>query len=128
MTHNSQVGDYTYGTQPHAVTAAGSNTYSYDENGNMLSGSGRTLTYDHENMPVSINLTNLVYDGNNNRVKKDNTVYIEKLYECIGSSSTKYIFANGIRVALKRSTGEINYYSQDHLVRPLETIGSHLNY
>jgi|GEM_PF-4223160 len=115
MTYNSQVGDYTYGAQPHAVTTAGGNTYTYDENGNMVSGAGRTVTYDHENMPVGINAMNFVYDGNNSRVKKDDIVYIEKLYECIGSSCIKYIFAGGIRIALKRSTGAVYYYSQDHL-------------
>ena len=115
MTYNSQVGYYTYGIKPHAVTQAGSNTYTYDANGNMLSGAGRTLTYDHENKPTSINSMSLSYDGNGDRVKKGSTVYIEKLFECVSGSCTKYIFANGRRVALKRSTGEVNYYSQDHL-------------
>ncbi len=60
MLSNSQVGTYTYPTsgsssvQPHAVTGAGSNTYVYDANGNMTSGTGRTITYDHENRPSSI--------------------------------------------------------------------------
>jgi hypothetical protein len=115
MTYNSQVGYYAYGTKPHAVTQAGSYTYTYDANGNTISGAGRTLTHDHENKPITINSMSLFYDGNGDRVKKGSTVYIEKLYECVGGSCTKYIFANGKRVALKRSTGEVNYYSEDHL-------------
>ena len=60
MTNNSQLGTYTYPTsgsssvRPHAVTGAGTNTYAYDANGNMTSGAGRTITYDHENRPISI--------------------------------------------------------------------------
>ena len=36
-------------TRPHAVTRAGTKTYSYDANGNMLMGDGRVMTYDYEN-------------------------------------------------------------------------------
>lgn len=48
----SGVGTYSYGgtcngvkAGPHAVTQAGNNSYCYDENGNMLSGDGRTMSY-----------------------------------------------------------------------------------
>lgn len=48
----SGVGSYTYGQScngvtagPHAVTTAGSKSYCYDSNGNMLSGDGRTMVY-----------------------------------------------------------------------------------
>ncbi|MEN6438832.1 MAG: hypothetical protein ABFD97_09635 [Syntrophobacter sp.] len=38
ITYNSRVGAYTYGSsQPRRVTAAGSNTFGYDANGNMTS-------------------------------------------------------------------------------------------
>ena len=46
ITRKSDVGDYRYGTaRPHAVTRAGSDTYTYDANGNQTGGAGRTLAY-----------------------------------------------------------------------------------
>ena len=58
MTSNSQLGTYSYpdsgSARPHTVTSAGGKTYNYDANGNMISGAGRTIAYDHENRPISI--------------------------------------------------------------------------
>lgn len=63
------VGSYTYGTQasdcpegalskPHAVVTAGSNTYCYDQNGNLrrrkIGATTYTLTYDAENRLVGV--------------------------------------------------------------------------
>ncbi len=63
MTDNSRVGTYTYpasgssSIRPHAATTAGAHTYTYDANGNMISGAGRTISYDYENRPTSITTT-----------------------------------------------------------------------
>jgi RHS repeat-associated protein len=119
MTYNSQVGSYTYwkdyfGTKPHAVYQAGSNTYQYDNNGNMTSSPGKTLTYDYDNRPVSISGTTFVYDFSGQRVKKNATIYIGKLYECTGGTCTKYIFAGGNRIAYKTGSA-VYYYHTDHL-------------
>ncbi|MEK7837750.1 MAG: hypothetical protein AAB328_07185, partial [candidate division NC10 bacterium] len=126
MTYNSQVGNYAYptnGIRPHAVTQAGTNTYIYDANGNMTSGAGRTITYNYDNMPTSITkngaTVNSAYDYSGQRVKKTvsstTTVYIGKLYICTGSTCSKYIFANGNRIAVKASSGSRYYYHTDHL-------------
>ena len=51
------VGSYTYGAGtagPHAVTTAGSDTYTYDDGGNQLTGAGRTLAYTTFNKVSSI--------------------------------------------------------------------------
>ena len=48
ITNKSDVGSSNYvygGSRPHAVTAAGGNSYAYDSDGNMTSGAGRTLTW-----------------------------------------------------------------------------------
>lgn len=46
ITNKSDVGSYTYGgPRPHAVTSAGVNSYSYDANGNMDAGGGRSLEW-----------------------------------------------------------------------------------
>jgi RHS repeat-associated protein len=55
ITYNSRLGSYRYESkQPHAVTAAGANTYAYDAAGLMTSRAGRTLTWDGDNRLASI--------------------------------------------------------------------------
>jgi RHS repeat-associated protein len=130
MLSNSKVGAYTYpasgaaSVRPHAVSTAGSNSYSYDANGNMISGAGRTINYNVDNRPSSITTaggtTTFVYDGSGARVKKTvgaaTTIYIGKLYECAGTTCSKYIFAGGQRIALKQvGSAEVYYYHTDHL-------------
>lgn len=49
------MGTYDYDpARPHAVTSAGSNTYTYDDNGNMLAGASRTMTWNTANLPTQI--------------------------------------------------------------------------
>ena len=73
--------------------------------------------YNYENMPVSVNATQFVYDGNSTRVAKSSpgstTVYIDKLYECTNGSCRKYIFAGNSRVAMKSGT-TVLFYHPDH--------------
>ncbi|MDH3588267.1 MAG: FG-GAP-like repeat-containing protein, partial [Gammaproteobacteria bacterium] len=48
ITSKTGIGDYDYGAGsagPHAVTSAGGETYTYDANGNNVSGDGRTIKY-----------------------------------------------------------------------------------
>ena len=48
ISYKSDVGTYLYGQNgagPHAVSSAGGVSYSYDANGNQVSGDGRTLSY-----------------------------------------------------------------------------------
>lgn len=80
--------------------------------------------YNYDNMPTYVNYngttTQLVYDGQGNRVKKiagtTNTVYIGTFYEVVnsGASGYKYIFAGGTRIARKNASAT-HYYHQDHL-------------
>jgi len=79
ITNKSDVGAYTYDPlHPHAVATAGGNSYSYDANGNMLSGAGRTLTWTSFDRPASISTANayvsMGYDANHKRISKVNTV------------------------------------------------------
>ncbi|MDO8444571.1 MAG: RHS repeat-associated core domain-containing protein [Deltaproteobacteria bacterium] len=129
MTYNAQVGNYTYpasgsgSIRPHAVTTAGGNSYTYDNNGNMTNWEGRTITYYPENWVKEIvdgTTTTSTYDGNGERVRKTSgsttTTYIGKLYECTGSTCYKYIFANSQRIARKVvGAPNILYYHPDHL-------------
>ncbi len=98
----------------HAVIQAGTNTYQYDANGNMIASTQRDIFYDYENRPISINGTTFIYDYAGQRVKKNNTIYIGKLYECTNGNCTKYIFAGSSRIASKTSSNTY-YYHTDHL-------------
>lgn len=80
-------------------------SYGYDANGNMTSSPGKTITYNYDNKPVSINATTFVYDFSGQRVKKNSTIYIGKLYECTAGSCTKYIFAERWE---NRDTSQLN--------------------
>ena len=70
--------NYTYGdtNHDHAVTQMGTDSYSYDNNGNQVTrnvgGSSYTLSYDAENHMVGVTgaaTQTFVYDGDGNRVK-----------------------------------------------------------
>jgi RHS repeat-associated protein len=134
MLSKSNVGTYAYPTsgsssvRPHAVSSDGTNTYTYDANGNMILGAGRIITYDYENRPDSVIkngvTTTFVYDGDGGRVKKSDgtntTIYIGKLYVCEGTtpplSCVKFIFSGGQRIAIKQvSSGSTSYFHADHL-------------
>ncbi len=128
MTYNCKYGNYEYDPDhPHAVKRVVKNgaiidEYDYDTNGNMISGAGRTFTYDYDNRPTSIiygsTYANSVYDASGNRVKKvtptSTTIYIGQLYECTSGQCTKYIFAGTQRVA-KIESANTYYYHTDHL-------------
>ena len=119
-------------TRPHAVTRAGTKTYSYDANGNMLLGDGRIMTYDYENRLSTVRkngaTTTFVYDGDGGRVKKTvtsgstttTTTYIGKLYVCEGTSCSRLIYAGTQRIALvpmppSGRTPSPSYFHPDHL-------------
>ncbi len=129
MTYNCKYGYYYYDdtAHKHAVTkikkADGTliDQYSYDANGNMISGVGRSFTYDYDNRPTSITYgstyANSVYDASGNRVKKvsptSTTIYIGQLYECTGGVCTKYIFAGNQRIANIKGFGVYYYHTRD---------------
>jgi RHS repeat-associated protein len=134
ITTTSRLGNYAYGLKPHAVITAGSNLYTYDANGNMLtrvevSGTQRityTQSWDRENRlavvtnTVSGQVSQYFYDGDGNRVKKvqngQTTVYVGAIYEknLTTGVTTTYYFAGGQRVALRQG-GALSYLVADHL-------------
>ena len=132
MTLNDRVGTYTYPqgivgqpygpAHPHAVSSAGGISYNYDNNGNLTSGNGRTITWHYDNKPRTITAggttVTYVYDYAGQRAKKTvgstTTRYIGKLYECAGSTCTTYIFGGNQRIA-KKVGSTLTYYHQDHL-------------
>jgi RHS repeat-associated protein len=132
LTLNSQLSASAYvypasgasSVRPHAVTTAGVNSYTYDANGNMLTGAGRTYTWNQENKPLTVTqsgtTTTFVYDGDGGRVKKivstTTTRYISKLYECDNANCSRFIWAGSTRIAtIAVNTGTIQYWHGDHL-------------
>ena len=104
LSSKSDVGPYTYAqSHTHAVTQAGSNTYTYDQNGNMISrtvgGVVWTYAYNAENQLTAVRKNNQLvneygYDGDGKRVwAKDcegylpdspkMTIYIGNYYEAV---------------------------------------------
>ncbi|WP_306143142.1 RHS repeat-associated core domain-containing protein [Roseibium sp. MMSF_3412] len=123
ITFNSSVGAYTYpdpsNPQPHAVTAAGSFSYSYDVKGNLVSGGGRTITYDGEDRPVSVTFngqtTSFVYAPDGKRLKKttggQTTLYLGADEEITPAGThIKHPHAD-----VRKAGTEINWMHRDHL-------------
>ena len=100
----------------HAVTAAFSNSYGYDQDGiqtsRTIGGTTSTFTYDYENRLTAISggstSASFVYDADGNRVKSTisttttvTTVYIAGIYEFIEAGATdkvtKYYAPRGSR-------------------------------
>jgi uncharacterized protein (TIGR02594 family) len=114
---------------PHSVTNIGLKTYTYDKNGNLLSGTGvANNTWDYRNRLRNSHLgpANIVsydYDNANQRVKyqygADTILYPNKFYNIKnGTNSTKHIFAGADVVAtIERlgATENIFYNQEDHL-------------
>jgi len=111
-------------------------SYEYDENGNMTAGPDftdpaqpamRTITYNADNMPVSIthtkgtsfNVLEFAYNGESKRVKKvvnggNQTYYIGEHFEVRNGVETKYIFAGNLRIA-KITSSNRYFFHKDHL-------------
>lgn len=129
--------DYAYGSagsKPHAVTVARGKTYSYDANGSMQSGAGRTITWNSANLPTRIvkgsTSADFSYAPDGTRYQQvavsggvSRTVrYIGKLYEQITKNGVvthkNYLHAGGRVVAVREvvnSTVTMKYLHQDHL-------------
>ncbi|MCW5620467.1 MAG: RHS repeat protein, partial [Burkholderiales bacterium] len=142
----SGVGTYTYNAsgatsiRPHAVASITGTvngvvnpTFTYDANGNMTSGAGRTYTYTSYNQVSQItsggNVVSFSFDVDHQRVKEvgpnDTTIFVmaegvhyEK--KIVGSSVTDmhFIRAYGMTVALysmRSGTVQTRYFHLDHL-------------
>ena len=123
---------------PHAVVSAGGNSYAYDDNGNMVSGAGRTLTWTSFNKPATVvdaaTRTAFVHGPDRARIVQTRVQgattttikYVAGLFERVSKTgeatkSVHYIFAGGARIAIRTTddapspTDSLRYLHQDHL-------------
>lgn len=110
---------------PHAVTSIGGMTYTYDENGNLISttdGLANTWTYHNELVSSVVNgaTTTYTYDHTGQRVTKDNgttvTHYPFPHYEETDTgTTTKHIYAGGALVATIEGSGGNATILHNHL-------------
>ncbi|MCI0619492.1 FG-GAP-like repeat-containing protein [Candidatus Wolfebacteria bacterium] len=119
ITEASQNGIYSYEghlgggfANPHAVTSVGGMSYTYDENGNLLStappAGGWTHTWDYRNRLVSSSdgaqTLTYTYDHAGNRVRKTSsnggeTVYVNQYFDIEDSIPKAYIYTGSEKVA-----------------------------
>lgn len=138
----SDVGTYEYnvnGPRPHAVNRIVNGTqvvgtFSYDDNGNMESGMGRTIAYFSFNKPSSITANGVTstfaYDANFSRIVKTTpavtTLYVGKLFEQTTSGATTEtratVFVGSKQIAQyvtkTGTTAQWRYFHPDHLGSP----------
>lgn len=140
ITNKSDVGAYTYG-RPHGVTQAGGNTYTYDANGNQITGAGRTLGWTSYNLPNLITeaingtprTTTFLYDYNHVRAYQANgtktVVYLNPRIDLGGHynketaggivTESYYFYAGGevvgAYVTKTNASPQTNYFHADHL-------------
>lgn len=132
----SDVGTYTYGSGPagpHAVTQAGSKTYTYDLNGNQLSGDGRSISYTVFDKATSLTAgnqnTTFTYGiGNDRLIREDSeadilkktTLYlgnVEYITQADGSTLFKRHLAGAAIATYYPSTAiqQLSYLLKDHI-------------
>ena len=127
--------DYGDTNHIHAATSAtlgaNTNTYEYDDNGNMdtriIGGQTVHLDYDAENRLVSVTGTNLsaqfTYNGDGQRVKSvvngETILFVGGHFEMKGNEVTKYYFAGASRIAVRKyvvpQSTTLTYLVGDHL-------------
>ncbi|EMN6208991.1 VCBS repeat-containing protein [Vibrio vulnificus] len=138
ITHKSDVGSYRYdGVKPHAVSAVSGKTHSsftYDAQGNMLSGLGRVITgYTSFNKPIEIRKgnasTRFQYGVNQQRYERidrnengvTQTIYLDSteiIKQPNGQTTFRYYigdFAIYEKTVGKASSSVIRYLHKDHL-------------
>jgi RHS repeat-associated protein len=128
MTFNSRVGEYDYPAvgqpRPHAPTAVAGQAFTYDANGNLEHGGGRSPLWDAENRLVQLGTTHFTYDGTGERIKKVSSEGTSLYpfgddYEITNGKVTKYVSVEGLGVVAKRvgegTASQTFWMHTDHL-------------
>ena len=122
MLSQTGIGTYTYpaatAPRPHGVTSAGGKTFTYDNNGNIISDGTRTFTYDADNRLKQVGTVSFVYGPNGIRLKKvsgsGTTLYLRSDLELSNGVWTKYLMSGAKRVGTGGSA-VTTWLHRDHL-------------
>jgi RHS repeat-associated protein len=124
ITYKSDVGSYSYplpgSARPHGVTAAGTDSYSYDANGNMTSGGGRTLTWDGEDRPIEIDGVTFHYGPDGARWKKvvvatgTTTLTLDEV-EIQDAGAVNEVMVKYLPGSARRTAATTLWHHKDHL-------------
>ncbi len=106
--------------RPHAPTAVGGTPMIYDQRGNLLSGLGRTITWNADDRPTQINGVSFAYAGNGARLKatsaSNSTLYpLGYGYQRRNGASTNYLQVPGLGVVARSSGGVLAWLHNDRL-------------
>ncbi len=135
VTSRSDVGSYGYhAVRKHAVVSAGSNSYTYDANGNMSTRNGSTLTWTSDNLPASLSAggytASFNYAPDRSRWRQvstyagatETTIYVGGLLEKLTTSvrvhwKHRIPTPSGEVQVIRRSDGtnDVLYVTTDHL-------------
>jgi RHS repeat-associated protein len=108
--------------RPHAVTQVGAHPYSYDANGNVLSGGGRTYRWSVGNQPLQISHAGgseaYLYDADGQRAARAQNgqvhYFFGGVWEQVGSEARPLYMLDGQVVAQRASHG-VTYLHRDRL-------------
>jgi len=117
---------YTYSPAiPHAVIQAGTRIFSYDANGNMTHENGvEKFVYNPEGKLIQRGGLSYVYDGDGKRMLELNQGsvtslwignYYEKLNQQSSNTFNEYIYADGVRIAMRKNNHTSYWFHLDHL-------------
>ncbi len=136
LSSRSDVGSYTYhATKKHAVTAAGSNSFAYDANGNVITRIGATLGWASYDLPTSLasggNTASFAYAADRSRWRQiavtagvtETTIYVAGILEKVTKPSITlwkhYVAAptgmGAVYVRRSDGTSDTYYLTTDHL-------------
>ena len=116
------LGTYTYhATKPHAVETVAGNTYVYDDNGNMISGAGRDITWSSYNKPIIIenNAAKSTFEYGPSRARFRQV----QTNKTNGSSKTTLYVGGSFEVVYDSTTGLTEY--KHHIRGGGKTIATH---
>jgi len=128
---------------PHAITGTekgegGGMSFAYDDNGNMISDNGMSMSWDYQDRLVNLKKgtkrADYVYDYTDTRKRKTvadsetgeniEVIYIDKFSEVRDGKLVKYVYAGNSRIARSEATQDsllnshfsiLNFYLHDHL-------------
>jgi RHS repeat-associated protein len=121
---NSRIGAYTYPSagapRPHAPSAVAGQPMTYDANGNLTAGRGRSIVWNADNRPTSVNGVQFRYDGHGSRLSKTALGMTSRYpfgddYEITNGTTTKYVSLPGVGLVAKRVGNQSFWLHTDQL-------------